>query len=113
MSIIIKDAESSLLMCRETIVLQSVEKNNLECIAGWLVPKAACMPDCAGLTLSGICYFFLPLLRLLWPFADMTIVYMGKKINSWGNGLYRMGTRNYPVIYQCCSSCSQKKCECL
>lgn len=96
-------------MCRETIVLQPVVKNNLECIAGWLVPKAACMPDCAGMTLSGICYFFLPLLRLLWPFADMTIVYMGKKINSWGNGLYRMGTRNYPVIYQCCSSCSQKK----
>ena len=82
MSIIIKDAESSLLMCRETIVLQSVEKNNLECIAGWLVPKAACMPDCAGLTLSGICYFFLPLLRLLWPFADMKLLCIwGKKIN--------------------------------
>lgn len=58
MSIIIKDAESSLLKCRETIVLQPVKKNNLECIAGWLVSKAACMPDCAGLTLSGISYFF-------------------------------------------------------
>lgn len=46
-------------MCRETIVLQPVKKNKLECIAGWLIPpKAACMPDCAGLTLSGICYFF-------------------------------------------------------
>ncbi|KAK7333618.1 hypothetical protein VNO80_30394 [Phaseolus coccineus] len=73
MSIIIKDAENSLLMCRETIVLQPVEKNNLECIAEWLQPveknnleciaewlvsKAACIPDCAGLTLSGILLFF-------------------------------------------------------
>lgn len=72
------------------------------------------MTDCAGLTLGF--FFFLPLLRLLLPFEDMTDVYMmhqikktnvymtkkkKKQFNLWESSLYRRGTGNYPV-YQCC-----------